>query len=79
MFAIAGQRIEAWEEVIVKDVNILTLSLTNAIGPNLLPTKNPQIICETSQSLVFPQTFFGAYFSLFDVENPHFVREWNFF
>ena len=45
--------------------SLLTVSLMNAIGPNLFPTKHPQIISKTSLSLVFPRMFFSAYFSFF--------------
>ena len=43
--------------------SLLTVPSMNAIGPNLLLTKHPHIICETSPSLALPRTFLSAYFS----------------
>ena len=43
--------------------SLFTEPSIDTIGPSLLLTKHPHIICERSPSFDFPQIFLGAYFS----------------
>src|SRR5271170_2419615 len=42
---------------------VFTVPLIKAMGPSILPTKQPQIICDISPSRALGRMFLGSYFS----------------